>query len=134
VREAYTRRETLAAALLGVAVAALTWGPVVLRSFDSSHTVDLGTLRSTEGRGDSQSHPLVRRVKIAKATPGGRIDINRADAEAFQSLPGIGPTLAQRIIAFRKDHGPFADTRGLLDVSGIGPKRFDKVEPWIEVR
>lgn len=134
MREAYTRREAIAAGLLGVAIAAFVWGPVILRPFGPSRAVDLGTLRLPEDRAGAQPRPSAPRVKTAKATPGSRIDINHADAAALQTLPGIGPTLAQRIIAYRKANGSFDDARGLLDVNGIGSKRFDKVERWIEAR
>jgi comEA protein len=50
------------------------------------------------------------------------IDINRAGAEELTSLPGIGPALAQRIVAYREQHGPFASIEALQQVSGIGPQ------------
>ena len=52
---------------------------------------------------------------------GGPVDINSADAETLQQLPGIGPALAQRIIAHREEVGPFGSVDELDDVSGIGP-------------
>jgi competence ComEA-like helix-hairpin-helix protein len=50
------------------------------------------------------------------------IDINRAGAEELTSLPGIGPALAQRIVAYREEHGPFPSIEALQQVSGIGPQ------------
>ncbi|SJM59246.1 Helix-hairpin-helix DNA-binding, class 1 [Actinomycetales bacterium JB111] len=52
---------------------------------------------------------------------GGPIDINSADATTLQQLPGIGPALADRIIARREEVGPFASVADLEEVSGIGP-------------
>jgi len=51
-------------------------------------------------------------------------DINTADAVGFQRLPGIGPVLAQRIVSFRDDHGPFLVLEDLLDVPGIGESKL----------
>ena len=50
------------------------------------------------------------------------IDINRAGAEELTALPGIGPALAQRIVAYREEHGPFPSIEALQQVSGIGPQ------------
>jgi competence protein ComEA len=52
---------------------------------------------------------------------GGLIDINSADAATLQQLPGIGPALADRIIARREEVGPFASVAELEEVFGIGP-------------
>ncbi len=48
------------------------------------------------------------------------VDINTADAQQLQTLKGIGPALAERIISYREEHGPFASVEELLLVSGIG--------------
>lgn len=130
----YTRREAIVAGLFGVAVAAVVWGPVILRPFSASHAVDLGTLQLAEDQPAAHARPSPPPAKRTKVGPGSRVDINHADVAALQTLPGVGPTLAQRIIAHRKAYGSFTDTRGLLEVDGIGSKRFDKLEPWIEAR
>ena len=46
--------------------------------------------------------------------------LNLASAEELESLPGVGPVLAERIVAYREEHGPFATVEDLLDVPGIG--------------
>jgi competence protein ComEA len=53
---------------------------------------------------------------------GGLLNLNTADATALQSLPGVGPALAARIIAWRDANGPFRAVDELLAVSGIGEK------------
>jgi competence protein ComEA len=62
------------------------------------------------------------------ATPvkkkSGPININRATASDFDTLPGIGPVLAQRIMSYRKTNGPFASIEDLQKVSGIGIAKF----------
>ncbi|HHY93502.1 MAG TPA: ComEA family DNA-binding protein [Firmicutes bacterium] len=62
------------------------------------------------------------------------IDINHASAADLDSIPGIGPALAQRIIAFRETNGPFARVDDLLQVPGIGPKTLDKMKDWLVIR
>jgi competence protein ComEA len=56
----------------------------------------------------------------ASAAGGGRVSLNGADAAELDTLPRIGPALAQRIIDWREANGPFTDVAQLLDVAGIG--------------
>jgi len=63
----------------------------------------------------------------------GRIDINRASAAELDELPGIGPTLAERIVRWRTDHGPFTSTGQLRDVSGIGERVFQALADLVVV-
>jgi competence protein ComEA len=56
------------------------------------------------------------------------ININRATASDFLSLPGVGPVIAARIIEYRKTVGPFLDINDLLKVSGIGSKTFAQMK------
>ncbi len=58
---------------------------------------------------------------------GGSVDINRASAIDLQELPGVGPVLADRIVADREANGPFADVDDLERVSGIGPAVLAKL-------
>ncbi|MEW6724572.1 MAG: helix-hairpin-helix domain-containing protein [Bacillota bacterium] len=68
------------------------------------------------------------------AAAPGKVDVNRADAVALQSIPGIGPTLASRIIAYRTVNGPFRTAQDLLQVSGIGQKTLEQIKPYIIIR
>lgn len=61
------------------------------------------------------------------------IDINQASAEDFAKLPGIGPELARRIVAFRQKHGPFRRVEDLLAIRGIGPKKWRALRPYLRV-
>lgn len=54
----------------------------------------------------------------------GRVRINLATAVELETLPGVGPVLAGRIIEFREEHGPFGTVEDLLDVPGIGEAKL----------
>lgn len=64
---------------------------------------------------------------------GAMVNINLAGAGELDSLPGIGPVLAERIVDYREQHGPFRTVRDLMKVSGIGSKKFESLEPHVTV-
>jgi len=61
------------------------------------------------------------------------VDLNTADATALETLPGIGPALAERILAWRDEHGGFRSVEDLLEVSGIGEGRFAELRDRVTV-
>ncbi|WP_050758204.1 ComEA family DNA-binding protein [Xylanimonas cellulosilytica] len=63
----------------------------------------------------------------------GRVNLNTADEATLETLPGIGPALAARIVAWRTDNGPFASVDELDEVSGIGPAMLAKVRDLVTV-
>lgn len=67
------------------------------------------------------------------ADDGYPIDVNSADAGRLETLPGIGPVLAQRIVDHRTTHGPFTSVAQLQDVSGIGPALLAQIEDLVRV-
>ena len=67
------------------------------------------------------------------AIAGETVNINTADAAQLEALDGIGPTLAQRIVAYREEHGPFADIESIMDVNGIGEGIFETIRQQITV-
>jgi competence protein ComEA len=60
--------------------------------------------------------------------PTGPVNINSADLTGLQTLDGIGPSLAQRILAYRAAHGGFRSVNDLRNVTGIGPKKFAAIK------
>lgn len=61
----------------------------------------------------------------------GLVNLNSATVEELDTLPGIGPSLAQRIISYREAHGPFTSVDQLSEVSGIGPARLEQLRPLV---
>jgi len=64
---------------------------------------------------------------------GGLVNINTADAALLETVPGIGPTIASRIIAYREENGPFERVDDLTKVAGIGPATMEKIKPFVTV-
>ncbi|MFO7638566.1 MAG: helix-hairpin-helix domain-containing protein [bacterium] len=62
------------------------------------------------------------------------VNINTADAAALQTLPGIGPRTAERIVEYRNAHGPFRSANELGGVRGIGPITIERLRPLVTVR
>lgn len=69
----------------------------------------------------------------AQAASGGVLDLNTATASDLESLPGIGPVLAQRIVTYRDESGPFRTLEQLAEVSGIGPAVLASVADLVRV-
>ena len=61
------------------------------------------------------------------------VDINRASVEEFKKLPGVGPKLAQEIVAYREKHGPFRRVEDLMALKGIGAKKWKALRPHLRV-
>ena len=61
------------------------------------------------------------------------IHINQAGKEEFMALPGIGEVLAQRIVDYREENGPFSTVEGLMNVEGIGKKRMEEMLDLITI-
>ena len=61
------------------------------------------------------------------------LDVNKASAEEFAQLPGIGPKLAGRIVSFRKKHGPYRRVEDLLAIRGIGYKKWKAIRPYLQI-
>ncbi len=77
------------------------------------------------------SAPAVAAGEGGASGGAGAIDLNSASQSALEELPGIGATLAARIVSYRESNGPFASVEGLREVSGIGDKLYDQIAPLI---
>lgn len=62
------------------------------------------------------------------------LDLNRANFEELLTLPGIGPTIAQRIISYRYEKGNFKKLEELLKIKGIGKKKLEKLKPYLTIK
>jgi competence ComEA-like helix-hairpin-helix protein len=89
---------------------------------ESSAAARPSALRETARKAAQLSRPLA---------PGERIDLDRADVSEITRLPRIGPALAQRIVAWRAQHGPFGSLARLDSVPGVGPKLLDAIRPFV---
>lgn len=67
------------------------------------------------------------------AAEARRVNINSADASQLALLPRVGPSVAQKIIAFRKENGPFKSAEDLMLVQGIGEKTFQLIKPHVAI-
>ena len=61
------------------------------------------------------------------------ININTADVQALQNLPGIGPKTAENIVTDRESNGPFGQVDDLMRVTGIGPKKMERLREYVRV-
>ncbi|MFI9027661.1 helix-hairpin-helix domain-containing protein [Streptomyces sp. NPDC053560] len=68
----------------------------------------------------------------AGTAPAGPVSLNSATAEQLDTLPGVGPVLAQHIIDFRTQHGGFTSIDQLQEVNGIGDRRFADLRPLVQ--
>lgn len=62
------------------------------------------------------------------------IDINSATVDELQEIKGIGPVLADRIVKYRKKHGPFKSKADIQKIEGVGPKTYEDIKPYIIAR
>jgi competence protein ComEA len=69
----------------------------------------------------------------SSGAPAGLVNLNTATADQLDALPGVGPVMAQRIIDYRTDHGPFTAVTQLQQVSGIGDAKYADLGPLVTV-
>ena len=89
-------------------------------------TVGLFYIRNNEDRQITLSY-----ISADTKPDSSLMDLNSATAEQLQTLPGIGPKLAQRIISYRDANGGFRDFSELLNIEGLGKGRVESILPLI---
>ena len=85
------------------------------------------------GGGPSASGGAAPGTQTGAQRPDGKLDLNRATAAELDALPGIGPVLAGRIVAYREQHGGFRSVRDLRRVQGIGEKLYQSLAELVAV-
>lgn len=63
-----------------------------------------------------------------------KVNINKATASELETINGIGPSLAEKIIAYRNENGRFASVEDLKNISGIGEKKFESIKDAVVVK
>ena len=90
------------------------------------HSVNLARTLS-----DGEQIVVLGEQDLGSGSSGGLVSLNRSDASQLDTLPGVGPALAARIIDLRTQLGSFSDIRQLREVSGIGEKLFANIKDLV---
>ena len=117
-------KKTAAAVVLAILVAVLVFCLGYLFGFNRASSVFPMTV--TPVTADSA-------VAEENPEPQGPVDLNSAEQEELELLPGIGPATAEKIIAYRKAHGPFTSIEQIMNVEGIGEKKFEEMREFISI-
>lgn len=88
-----------------------------------SHAAPEPAKASKAGQGTSQ-------VRSAQTVP---VNLNQASLEELESIKGVGPALAERIIAYRNENGKFKTAEDLMNVKGIGQAKFGRIKEQVMV-
>ena len=112
----------------GVAPGASTGLVNLARKVLDGEQVLIGVDPPPAAAGDTGGSPAAAGVPSA-----GRLDLNAASVSSFDSLPGIGPVLAERIVSWRTEHGRFASVDQLRQVSGIGESKYQQLKDRVRV-
>ena len=133
-RARYAQRMDDRKAALVLACLALTGAAVrhFLSPSPSSPPGDVQLQSPTTERPNALRETARRAAQLARPLlPGERIDLDHADVSEITRLPRVGPALAQRIVAWRAEHGPFGTLSRLDSVPGVGVKLLDAIRPFV---
>jgi comEA protein len=141
-RFGFTRNELTAILVLSTVFLAgaviklfLRSGPGTTERQAFSYAVlDSQFLALSRSPGDTASdHQRPASHKSATHLAAQSIELNRATSEQLQTLPGIGPAIAHRIVTYRNEHGAFVLVDDLTEVKGIGPRTLVRIRPFITI-
>lgn len=96
-------------------------GIIVWQNYRPNHPIEISLSPTPESTGE-----------VCQGEPQ-KIDINRAEAWLLEALPGIGPSKAQAIIAYRQQNGGFSDIAEITEVEGIGMSLYEQIKDFITV-
>jgi competence protein ComEA len=113
-----------------VAIAVLI-GSVATTTFDSSVALAEQAARAAPARPAVAPADRAGPPARGSRTPTGKLNLNTATASDLELLPGVGPTKAERILAFRTKHGAFKRIADLRRVKGFGKKTLDRLSPFL---
>ena len=100
----------------------------ILNEAEPTEDADLDTLNPDMVLND---HDVLIVPKKKEESEAQRISINTSGIEELESLPGIGPSIAQRILDYRAEYGFFQNTEDIMNVPGIGPAKYEKISDRI---
>lgn len=123
-------RDTLPFAAVDDLVRVRGIGSATLRRLAPHLAVATVAGAQTASRAPGPRSPGIRRLESGKAG-SSPVDVNTASADELQRLPRVGPVLADRIVEFRRERGPFRLAEDLLAVPGIGPATLERLRPLI---
>ncbi len=110
----------------------------VARAGGATRKADLALINLAAQLADGEQVVVPRRGAVAAAPPSGAagsssgpIHLNTATLEQLDSLPGVGPVTAQKILDYRQEHGSFSSVDELDAVPGIGPARLDELSELV---
>jgi competence protein ComEA len=93
----------------------------------------VAALAATGAAADQKAAAPAKTASEGKASPSSPVNLNTATQAQLETLPGIGPKAAQRILEYRKANGNFKKIEDLMNVKGIGEKAFLKLKPLLTV-
>ena len=96
----------------------------------SSQNTEASSSASTQAPPESHEPPASS-SPASSAPPQGKINLNTAGKEELMSIKGLGEILAERILDYRERHGGFDSLEELMEVDGIGEKRFAAWKPYL---
>jgi competence protein ComEA len=107
---------------------------VIVAAGGASADAELDAVNLAAPVGDGQHIDIPSRDDpSARTSSSGKLALNQADVQALETLPGVGPVLAQRIFDFREAHGAFETVEDLLDVPGIGESKLAALRDAVTV-